>query len=128
MIRKNIRARKVFTFQFMCMETIIQSMEFKIKQDLTEVRSDFGLDSYRTYYRITRLLDLIASFYSARRLEFTPLVYLFMIKMKDDVVSITLDRPLFRNRVEPHYKLCRDHFIDMLQTDPNRLFYNNQKI
>ncbi len=34
---------------------------------------------------------------------------------------------IFRNRVEPHYEVHLDHFIDMLKTDSNSLCYQYSK-
>ncbi len=81
------------------METIIQRMENKIKQNLTETRKDFGLDYIGCMgYRKSRLFDLIATFYLTRGLKFTSFVYLFMINMRDELVPISLDTPKFNRR------------------------------
>jgi hypothetical protein len=114
---------KVFTLQFMCMETINQRMENNIKQNLTETRKDFGLEyMYGCMdYRKGRLFDLIATFYLTRRLKFTPFVYLFMINMRDELVTISLDTPKFiGERREPQYRVHIDTYLDMIQNNPEQ--------
>ena len=87
-IKKIFAPEKVFTLQFICMDTIIRNNEEQIKHDLLRTRSEFNLENSHLNFRETKLWDLITRFYSGRRLPFTPFVYLFMINRKEDLIPL----------------------------------------
>ncbi len=106
-IKKIFAPEKVLSLQFICMDTIIRNNEELIKHDFTEISHKHCIN-----FGETKLLDLIATFYSDRRLLFTPFLYLFMINRRDDVKAIPICQyPAFPDCFEP---LDQNWFIHLL--------------
>ena len=92
-IRKKFAPGKVFSLQFMCMDTILRNTEHTIEKDMKESRTTCNLENCTMRYRKTSLFELISMFYTARSLQFTPSVYLFMVFEREDLRSMYHTEP-----------------------------------
>ena len=122
-IRKKFAPGKVFSLQFMCMDTILRNTEHTIEKDMEESRTVCNLENCTMRYRKTSLFELISTFYTTRSLQFTPSVNLFMVIEREDLRSMYHTEPCGFS-----YQL--DDYIHLLELYPWHLcdkYYSNRQ-
>ena len=116
-IRKKFAPGKVFSLQFMCMDTILRNTEQTIERDMEESRTVCNLDNSALGYEENNLLELMVTFYTTRSLVFTPSVYLFMVRRREAVRSMFYTAPCGFS-----YQLDEDWFTHLLENNPGYLY------
>ena len=116
-IRKKFAPGKVFSLQFMCMDTILRNTEHTIEKDMEESRTVCNLDNSALGYEENNLLELLVTFYTTRSLVFTPSVYLFMVRRREAVRSMFYTAPCGFS-----YQLDEDWFTHLLENNPGYLY------